>query len=119
MLIAAFASALPVAAVPEIEIVEALLALPLPPPQPANNATNAHSSSAVTEQMGCGCAVLIEVSRWIVCCLNDPAGASIPSLAKSRTLQTYCEMVGTSEVRLRVRSILASGAARLHFTRLE
>lgn len=84
MLIVAFASALPVAAVPAIETVDTLLVLlpPPPPPQPANNATDAISSPALTERMTCCCRVLIEVYRWFVCRLNDFAGASIPPCAQ-------------------------------------
>jgi hypothetical protein len=69
MLIVAFPSALPVAAVPAIETIDVLLALPPPlppppPPQPATNATDAISSIPPTDRMTCCCRMFIEVCRW-------------------------------------------------------
>jgi len=78
MLTVAFASALPVAAVPAIEIIDLLFALPMPPsplpPQPANEVVKAISSLAPAGRMMRCSRVLNEVRHRIVRELDDWGG---------------------------------------------
>jgi hypothetical protein len=104
--IVAFASPLPVAAVPAIEIIGVLRArTPLPPPlppQPANDAVDASSVAPTSRTTFCS-RVLIEVCHQFERHLNVWGGATIPTFEQILMQQTwprgYCKGEDESDKR--------------------